>query len=228
MIDRHSLSRRGSSTIADTAKWVNTSGEAVPAYGVVQFRTNFDAGYNQAKKPDGSPGLYFANGGVEIADTKTGESLTWNRARLVKLDGDPTVGTIVGPTAGSWAMSEGGDGFVVMHQQIDGVGAVVQVGGGSGAKDIEFVVVSMDCDVDPWELTVEVTWYTGGCDAEIPGADPETGYVVVENRCDIAKYFTPVTIVGKTGTATYRYPRNGYCQPAWRLDDICGEPECGT
>lgn len=227
MTDRHSLLRRGPSTLADAAKWLNTSGETVPAYGVVQFRSNYASNYNQASKPNGEPGLYYANGPVPIDVGKHGESLVWNRARVVLLDGDPAVGTIVGPTANSWAMSEEGTGFVVMHQQVDGIGSVVQVGGGNSMHDIEFVVISMNCDVDPWELTVEVTYYTGGCDTAIPGADPETGYVVVENRCDIAKYFTPITIVGVPGTATYRYPRNGYCLPAWRLDDLCGEPECG-
>ena len=100
-------------------------------------------------------------------------------------------------------------------------------GGGKRILDIEFTVISMDCYSDPWILTVEVTYFTGGCTASIPGADPYTGYVEVENRCNIANHFTAENIVGLTGTATYRYPRTGsYCTPAWRLDDICGEGEC--
>lgn len=98
---------------------------------------------------------------------------------------------------------------------------------GGGVFDIEFTVISMDCYSDPWILTVEPTWFTGGCTAAIPGADPYTGYVEVENRCNIADHFTAENIVGLTGTATYRYPRtDSYCTPAWRLDDICGEGEC--
>ena len=100
-------------------------------------------------------------------------------------------------------------------------------GGGSGVFDIEFTVISMDCYTTPWILTVEVTWFTGGCTAPIPDADPYTGYVEIQNRCNIADHFTDVNIVGLTGTATYRYPRTGsYCTPSWRLDDICGEGEC--
>ena len=100
-------------------------------------------------------------------------------------------------------------------------------GGGRAQQDIEFTVVSMDCTSDPWILLVEPTWFTGGCTAPIPDADPYTGYVEIQNRCNIADHFTDVNIVGLTGTATYRYPRTGsYCTPAWRLDDICGEGEC--
>ena len=85
----------------------------------------------------------------------------------------------------------------------------------------------MDCTSEPWILLVEPTWYTGGCTATIPGADPYTGYVEIQNRCNIADHFTAENIIGLTGTATYRYPRtDSYCVPAWRLDDICGEGEC--
>ena len=99
-------------------------------------------------------------------------------------------------------------------------------GGGSGLLDIEFTVISMDCYSTPWILTVQPTWFSGGCTASIPGADQYTGYVEVENRCNIADHFTAENIIGLTGTATYRYPRTGTCTPAWRLDDICGQGEC--
>jgi hypothetical protein len=101
-----------------------------------------------------------------------------------------------------------------------------QGGSGGGSLDIEFTVISMNCYSTPWILTVEVTWFSGGCTASIPGADDYTGYVEVENRCNIANLFTSTNIVGLTGTATYRYPRTGTCTPAWRLDDICGEGIC--
>ena len=100
-------------------------------------------------------------------------------------------------------------------------------GGRRALQDIEFTVISMDCTSEPWILLVEPTWYTGGCTAPIPGADPYTGYVEIQNRCNIADHFSDVNIVGLSGTATYRYPRTGsYCTPAWRLDDICGDSEC--
>ena len=132
MTDRYVALSRGASNLSGTAKWVNVSGASVPAYGVIQFRTNFAAGYNQAKKPNGSSGLYYVNGPVSIANGGHGESLIWNHARLVLIEGSPVVGTVVGPVDDSWSMSESGTGFLVMHQPVNGVGAVVQVGGGGG------------------------------------------------------------------------------------------------
>lgn len=132
MTDRHTAFSRGGSNLSDTVKWLNVSGSSVPAYGVVQFRTNFASGYNQASQPDGEIGLYYVNGPVDVADESYGESLGWGQARLVLVEGSPTVGTVVGPTDGSWSMSEEGTGFIVMHQPVEGVGTVVQLGGGSG------------------------------------------------------------------------------------------------
>lgn len=100
-------------------------------------------------------------------------------------------------------------------------------GSGGGGQSIEFTIISMDCSGDPWIITAEVTWYSGGCTAAIPGED-QYGYVEIQNRCNIANHFTDETIVGLAGTASYRYPRTGDCEPAWRLDDICGTGECGT
>lgn len=241
MIDRHSLNRRGSSDLAGTAKWVNTSGETVPAYGVVQFRTNFAAGYNQAKKPNGETGLYFASGGVDILDTKAGESLTWNGARLVLLDGDPTVGTVVGPTDGSWAMSEEGTGFVVMHQAVDGIGSVERVGGGGGGGlsiigNIEEVVCDAYSVLNMY-CWVTVTDFTGECDTQIPGQitdiyDQHFGMVKVYQKCDtFTAYYTasqlkPFGEPGKIIEAGWFYPREGYCDPRWLVRRVCGEPRC--
>jgi len=131
MTDRSAAPSRGGSNLSDTAKWLNISGATVPAYGVVQFKNNFASGYNQASKPDGRTGVYYANGPVDIADGGHGESLIWNHARLVLIEGSPTVGTVVGPTEDSWQMSESGKGFIVLHQPVGGVGAVVQLGGGN-------------------------------------------------------------------------------------------------
>lgn len=103
----------------------------MPAYGVVQFRTPFTLELSQADKPNSGTGLFFANGPVDVAAGKAGESLLWNRPRLVLLDSAATVGDMVGPVADSWEMSTSGSGFCVIHQPIAGVGTVVQVGGGS-------------------------------------------------------------------------------------------------
>jgi len=131
MTDRSAAFSRGGSNLSDTAKWLNISEATVPAYGVVQFRTNFASGYNQASKPNGRTGVYYANGHTPIAAGGHGESLIWNHSRLVLIDGTPTVGTVVGPVDDSWAMSEAGSGFIVLHQPVGGVGAVVQLGGGN-------------------------------------------------------------------------------------------------
>lgn len=98
-------------------------------------------------------------------------------------------------------------------------------GSGGGGQIIWFTVVSMNCEVTPWILTVEVTDYSGGCTAAIPGED-SYGRVEVENFCNIANYFTDVTIVGKSGSAAYGYPRTGECTGRFILTDICGSGDC--
>ena len=101
--------------------------------------------------------------------------------------------------------------------------------GGGGGETICFRIVSVEC-VSSTEtiLTVEPTWYTGGCTKTIPGADPYTGYVIVEDVCSILRFYTTVFLEsGSTiGRATYMYPRAGYCTPTWLVDTICGGPEC--
>lgn len=231
MTDRHSLNRRGSSNLADTAKWVNTSGETVPAYGVVQFKANFASGYSQASKPDGVTGLYFANGPVAIADTKSGESLMWNRARLVLLDGSPVVGTVVGPVEDSWAMSEEGTGFVVMHQAVDGVGSVLQVGGGdNGSVSIWFTIEAVLCPdrdyVTETTLVVTVERITGECGGVAPGADYYGVYHVYAYCANDLMGLTEDDLIGTKGKATYSAPVEGYCDKKYLIDYLCAQPEC--
>lgn len=238
MTDRHSLNRRGSSDISDTVKWVNTSGSTVPAYGVVQFKANFSAGLNQASKPDGEPRLYFANGPVDIPATKEGESLMWNRARLVLIDGSPTVGDVVGPVADSWKMSEEGVGFLVMHQAVDGVGAVVQVGGGGGGgggASIWGTVEEVVCLEGETYCYVTVSDYSGTCDEEIPGLitdtyDPHVGMIKVKQVCEIfLAYYTQAQLEGQVieaGLFWRRDPETHECLPTWLVRQVCGMPEC--
>lgn len=104
--------------------------------------------------------------------------------------------------------------------------------GGGGGERIWFTIVSVECvSINEMILLVEPIWYTGGCEAEIPGAD-EYGFVVVEELCSILLHYTADWLDGtfdgtpKTGSATYMYPRHDYCEPKWILDDICGEVQC--
>ena len=102
-------------------------------------------------------------------------------------------------------------------------------GSRGGGETIWFRIVSVEC-VSSTEtiLTVEPTWYTGGCTKTIPGADPYTGYVTVEDVCSILQFYTTVWLESGSviGRATYMYPRAGYCVPTWLVDTICGGPEC--
>ena len=101
--------------------------------------------------------------------------------------------------------------------------------GGSGTHEIWFRIVSVEC-VSPTEtiLTVEPTWYTGGCTTDIPGQDPYTGYVTVEDVCSILRFYTAEWLGSGdvVGRATYMYPRSGYCTATWLVDTICGIPDC--
>jgi len=133
MIDR-AISPRNRSAIDMSAviPWTNESGETVPAYGVVQLRTNF-SGASKASKPSSTDGLFFVNGMVTVAATKSGESLTWDKPRPVLINGTVTVGDEVGPVSGQWYMDTAGSGFRVLRQPSGGVGVVVASSGGGGA-----------------------------------------------------------------------------------------------
>lgn len=128
MTDRNTARNRSRLDLSPVLPWVNVAGESIPAYGVVQFRADFASGYSQAAKPNGSEGLFFANGPVEVVDTGHGESLLWDRPREVLINGTVTVGDEVGPVDGQWYMSVNGSGWRVLHQAVGGVGVVVQIG----------------------------------------------------------------------------------------------------
>lgn len=230
MTDRTSGQHRTTAGLGDALRWTNVSGETIPAYGVVQLRTNFSSGYNQASKPNAGTGLFYANGAAPVLATKKGESLLWNRPRLVKVDGSPTVGDTVGPVSGSWSMSDEGTGFCVIHQPVDGVAAVVQVGGGSGGgHTIWFTIDSVLCPdtdyVDETTLVVAATWYNQSCTGVPPGANYDGTYNVYD-ICNYLQGLTPADLIGGTGRATYHYPLTGYCEPRWIIDDLCPQPEC--
>lgn len=100
---------------------------------------------------------------------------------------------------------------------------------GGGGETIWFRIVSVEC-VSSTEtiLTVEPTWYTGGCTTVIPEQDPYTGYVIVEDVCSILKFYTAEWLGSGDviGRATYMYPRSGTCTAKWLVDTICGIPDC--
>lgn len=218
---------RGVVDVSDTVPWLNVSGEIVPAFGVVQLRTNFASGLSQASKPNSSSGIFFTSGPVAVAAGGKGESLLWNRPRRVAVNETLTVGDPVGPIEGSWFMETGGSGFFVIHQDASGVATVMPIGGGSGGHEIWFTIDSVVCDpyTEATTLTVTPTHYSGGCTASIPGAN-SYGKVDVEDICSILTFYTAVDLVGMVGRATYMYPRVGYCVPLWLVDQICGGPEC--
>jgi hypothetical protein len=124
----------------------------------------------------------------------------------------------------STASKSEGDIFYTVYNKDSKRWEVLPIG--SGSQRIWFTIVSVEC-VSETEviLTVLPTHYTGGCTAAIPGED-HYGYVIVEDVCSILLFYTADWLVGKTGAATYMYPRSGYCVPLWLVDTICGTPEC--
>lgn len=233
MTDRTSGQHRTVTKLENALRWVNVSGESIPAYGVVQLRTNYSAGNSQASKPNGTVGLFFANGAGVVAATKSGESLLWSRPQLVLVTGSPIVGDSVGPVSGSWAMSADGSGFCVIHQPVGGVAAVVQVGGGGGSSGgghtIWFTIDDVLCpETDYTSETTLVaipTYYNQGCDAIPPGAEYDGTYLVYD-ICNYLSGLTPADMYMTTGRATYMYPMTGGCHPKWIIDDLCAQPEC--
>lgn len=111
--------------------------------------------------------------------------------------------------------------------------------GGSGERDCWAIVDEVVCDPygDPLEMYVWaiVKWFTGDdCKAKIPGADPYTGMIKIEQVCDIfTAYYTAEQLVGKLVRATYMFPQPepnadpiDPCEAKWLVDTVCGAPEC--
>jgi hypothetical protein len=208
----------------------------------VQFRTDYAAGYSQATKPNSSDGLFFVNGPVDITSSDKGESLLWNQPRVVLLEAGVQVGDEVGPTDDSWEMVAGGSGFRVIHQPVDGVGSVVQVGGGGGSGGsewIEFTVVDVFCkgdydnEEDEFYITATVDWYSNSCTTAPTGYDEYTGTIKIYDKC-VLQYYTPDQLMGlnghtvKSGLASLMRPfRKDTCEPRWLCQSVCGEVLCG-
>lgn len=236
MTDRNSGQHRTTAGIGDSLRWLNVAGETIPAYGVVQLRTNYASGYSQASKPDASTGLFFVNGAVAVPSTKKGESQLWNRPRLALVEGSPAVGDEVGPVDGSWSMTEDGTGYFVIHQPVDGVAAVVQVGsgGGGGQHTMWFVISEVICP-DGYEVTqktlkVVPLWYTGNC-GQVPPGQQEDGSWLVYDICGYLEDQVDSELPSTLGRATWFYPYSEdyappACVPAWILSDLCHATEC--
>jgi hypothetical protein len=221
---------RGDVDLSDMVPWLNVSGELIPAHAVVQLRTNFASGLSQASKPNSTSGIFFTNGPASVGVGGKGESQLWTRPRRVLVTESLTVGDEVGPVEDSWEMTTEGSGFRVIHQDNSGIATVLPVGGGGGGgHHIWFTIDEVICD--PYTLATTLiatpTFYSRGCSAAIPGTN-SYGQVEVSDICSILTYYRAEWLKsgGVVGRATYMYPRDGYCEPLWLVDAICGTPEC--
>ena len=157
MTDRHfSPNNRSRIDQSGYLPWQNMSGEEVPAFAVIQLKTNFD-GTSKATKPDEFSGLFYTSGPVPVPATKFGESLLWHKPQRVLIDGEVTVGDEVGPVENQWYMSDEGSGFRVLRQPTGGVGIVERVGGGGTRIRDGIVVASHGCGY----YTIELGYYDG-------------------------------------------------------------------
>jgi len=156
MTNQYSPPNRSVIDLEPVVPWVNVSGEEIPAFGVIQLRQNFDE-TSKADKPNGTSGLFFVNGPVLVRSDAgtTGESYLWDKPRRVLLEAGATVGDEVGPTEDSWAMSGEGAGWRVLRQAINGVGVVLQTGGG-GSVQLAWGNLSQDTGKDDSTLTVDL------------------------------------------------------------------------
>lgn len=174
MTNRYSPPNRSLIDQEIVVPWVNMSGEEIPAFGVVQLRRPF-ATTSKADKPNGTTGLFFANGPVLVrsdADT-TGESFLWDKPRRVLLSSDAVVGDEVGPTSGSWEMSSDGSGWRVLRQAIDGVGVVVMTGGGGSDISDGIVSIKHGCGWYTVEKgTIPVEGGSGSASGSVDDCDP--------------------------------------------------------
>jgi hypothetical protein len=227
--DKFGRGNRAQVDLSSVVPWENVSGEEIPAYGVVQLRTNFSTD-SKASKPNATSGLFFVNGPAPVAASGRGESHVWDKPRRVLTDGTLQVGDEIGPVPGQWYMSTEGSGWRVLHQPVSSIAVVVQIGsGGGGGHTIWFTIEDVLCpETDYTEETILVVtaeWYTGGC----TGTPPDANYDGTYNVYDICNYLyglTPTELIGTKGRATYHYPLTGYCEPKWLIDDLCAQPEC--
>jgi len=209
--------------------------EAIPPFACMQITgTDQYAGRTviTVEKPTTLDGEYLFNSPYQIEGGAAGWAY---RFGVVVMLGQPPSEANVSyqPIIDSWEVEEGGGPFTVFGDyEITPESTTAALigrfaGSGGGSQRIWFTVDSVECvDGGGMILMVEPTYYTGGCDATIPGED-EYGLVEVEDICSILSYYTAEGLVGMIGSATYMYPRGAeYCTPVWLVDSICGGPEC--
>lgn len=128
---RHEVNRK--------IKWLNSSGETVPAWGIVEV-VSFDPSTEAftIQKPTASGVIYFCNSGVDVPDGKHGESEGFNAGpQAVLLDkADDTIGKTVGPSENSWAVNSDGSGFVLYSDLFGGeYGLILDQAASSSSSD---------------------------------------------------------------------------------------------
>ncbi len=109
---------------------------------------------------------------------------------------------------------------------------IVEAGGGGGGSSggchrIWFTIYEVECVGSDGDkiITVDVDDYTGSCAGAIPGED-SYGRVKVYGKCSTMRLFVAENMLDKQGSATWMYPRTGYCVPRWLIDDLCIIPTC--
>ena len=216
----------------------NTEAETIPPFGCVRV-TGVEVVNNRTaitvEKPSSTEGEFLFNGPYEIkaVDTYTdqfGVGWAYRFGVVMMLGNVPSVaGAQYLPIVDSWEIEEGTGPFIVFGRHDVNERALIgrfNGGTGDGSKRIWFVIESVDCFEDGTKiLGVTATWFTGGCTQPIPGED-SYGLIDIEDVCSILSFYTAEQLLGATGSATYFYPRNSYCEPAWLVDSICQTPQC--
>jgi hypothetical protein len=100
---------------------------------------------------------------------------------------------------------------------------------GGAVTSIRFTIDEAVCADGYTErhLLVTVVAKTGGCSGVVPGTDDYTTQVTVVDPCGHLSGYTDDSLAGLCGTATYRYPVDGACDPQWELDALPAQDGCG-
>lgn len=185
--------------------------------------------------------LAVANEDFQIPDTSTDlissaidqvPSAPCNMVRLERNTGNYTQETktlpfraydVLAAIGGAQRRSQG-DIFYVVYNEDSKRWEVL--GADPGTKRIRFTIDEVICSQEEYgeEYHILVNWthYSGGC-GEPPGQEYD-GRIAVYDTC-LLRTLTAETLLGRSGSATYWYPRS-YCNPLWMIDDLCDALEC--
>lgn len=222
--------------LREVIRWINDSGETVPAYGVVEV-VSYDTATQvyTIQKPSADGQLYFINGPVTVANGKLGTSGVCHVPQQVLIPGGEAVGDSLGPVEDEWYMEEG-SGFQLVSNITSGVGAVIckGSGGGGGGERLYFTIMAIDCVTEDnpggsnlWY--VNPTYYSvkNGC-GSIPHTvnDPYSdfdGLVEVHPPlCDIGgANFLAKDLIRKTAEADLMFPVDDCGNSLWIAKDPC-------